>query len=100
MARASLLGLMLLAGAFCGGCSTLINPYLDVTPLNTAALCPEKTDCGPVSQFRKNQDAVGTVQGNAHDGYKQRAMLNTVSSAIAFPLVGILLYKGATNTTD
>jgi hypothetical protein len=86
-----------------GGCSTLFNPYLDSTPLDQASLCDtvnKDSDCTPLGRFKAVKAGVEEMQKQARNSYMERAELNTTSSALAFPLVGILLYRGTTLTTD
>lgn len=115
-----------LVAGLCTGCTTIFNPYLDSTPLNRGALCEQadtnqtkqpldntnpnqpkqkqaldKTtpDCSAVDRFRAIRSGVIAVQQQAQDGYNERAELNSVSSALAFPAIGILLYRGVTVDT-
>lgn len=99
LTRATLLAL---ASVLVGGCSTLFDPYLDPRPLNNADACDEKKagDCLPTARFKRTREAVQSLSNSAHQGYSQRARLNTISSALAYPVVGVLLYRGATTNTE
>lgn len=96
------IAILFLAG-LCGGCATLFQPYLNSSPLNQASSCDpakEKSDCSAVGRFKAVRAGVAAMQQQAQDSYIERAKLNTISSALAFPVVGVLLYRGATVNTD
>lgn len=87
------------ATALLSGCTGMLVPYLDPKPLNVAALCGTASgggtlSCDGVARFKRTQAAINAVQVEVHDSYADRARINSVTSALAFPLAGWALYRG------
>ena len=98
------LGAALLVMLMTSGCTSMVVPYLDPKPLNDAATCSKEDGtgqvCGVVARFIQTRDAVKTVQTEAHNSYVDRARINSISSALAFPLAGWALYRGVNPNGD
>ncbi|WP_157201712.1 hypothetical protein [Massilia sp. Root335] len=81
-------------------CSTLMNPYLDTSALNKGPACAQTQTCSATQRFIGIRDAVVTAQEGPRTAYVERAKLNSWSSALAFPLSGLLLYGAATRSSE
>jgi hypothetical protein len=81
-------------------CSTLTNPYLDTSALNKGPACAQTQTCSATQRFIGIRDAVVTAQEGPRTAYVERAELNSWSSALAFPLSGLLLYGAATRSSE
>lgn len=82
------------------GCSTLTNPYLDTSALNKGPECARTQTCSAAQRFIGIRDAVVKAQEGTRTAYVERAELNSWSSALAFPLTGLLLYGAATRSSE
>lgn len=86
--------------ALASACST-INPYLNPAPLSPSVTkvpaCEGMTasPCDSVRRFQQTQEAVLTLQMQAHKSYSERASIKSLSSALSFPLAAVMLYQGA-----
>jgi hypothetical protein len=79
---------------------SLTNPYIDTRTLNSGAACATTQTCGTVERFIAVRDAVAKAQEGTRTAYVERAELNSWSSALAFPLTGLLLYGTATRSSE
>jgi len=79
---------------------SLTNPYIDTRTLNSGAACATAQTCGTVQRFIAVRDAVVKTQEGTRTAYVDRAELNSWSSALAFPLTGLLLYGTATRSSE
>ncbi len=93
-ARAFGAGLTVLTCVSLSGCASLWNPYLDSTALSKP-LCSEGQACSVEDRFQGMRNAVAQAQTSAHSGVTDRAYVETVSSALAFPAAGYLIFRGA-----
>lgn len=82
------------------GCSTVMNPYLPLKTAPNAPACAGSQTCAPVDRFKEIRDGVAATQDQARKSYTDRALINSWTSALAFPLTGALLYGGATRGSE
>jgi hypothetical protein len=106
-------GALAVAACACSGCASLLNPYLTDEPLDTAIVCaagsvaarPPATEgaaatCDDATRLRGTIRAVESIKAQAANAVSDRAHVGSISSALAFPLAGALLYRGATVDTE
>jgi len=82
------------------GCSTVMNPYLPLKTAGKAPACVALQTCTPIERFTAIRDDVIAAEDQAHKSYTERALINSWTSALAFPLTGTLLYGGATHGSE
>lgn len=82
------------------GCASVMNPYLDTSKSASKIPCMRTMTCSVTERFVGARDAVVAVQDSVRQSYTDRAHINSWTSALAFPLSGLLLYGGATRSSD